>query len=54
MLERPPDTPLALVPGYRICRRVEGRVFDCHASERGSLLLRPNAGASSPTPDRTR
>jgi hypothetical protein len=44
---------MALVRGYRIQMGLDGRVFDYHASERGSLLLCPNGAASSPMPDRT-
>ncbi len=44
---------MALVRGYRIRIGAQGRVFDYHASERGSLLLCPEGSASSPTPDRS-
>lgn len=42
---------MALVPGYRVQLRAQGRPFDYHAGARGGLLLCPSGRAVDPLPD---
>jgi hypothetical protein len=42
---------MALVPGYRVLLRAQGRQFDYHAGARGGLLLCPEGRAVAPLPD---
>lgn len=42
---------MALVPGYRVVLRAQGRMLDYHASARGGLLLCPAERAVAPLPD---
>lgn len=40
----------ALVPGWRVRLRVDGQIWDYHASERGGLLLCPPGRSEEPAP----
>jgi hypothetical protein len=42
---------MALVPGYRVVLRVQGRQYDYHAGARGAPLLCPDGRAVDPLPD---
>jgi hypothetical protein len=42
---------MALVPGYRVLLRAQGKQFDYHAGARGTLLLCPEGRAAEPLPD---